>query len=679
VTTARRPPRKTSRDRRTATAKAAAKTPTPGAKPAKTAAITIHEALDDPALFAAAFKGDSWRAWRAFLAALFALPMGAEALEIYQRHTGRTTAPTDPFAEAALIVGRRGGKSRVLALIAVFLATMRDYAEYLAPGEVATILVLAADRKQARAIFRYARGLLRSAPLLAALIVDENTEVITLSNRVAIEIGTAGFRNVRGSTLIAALCDEIAFWRVEDSAANPDREILRALRPGLATILGATLLLASSPYAKRGELHAAYRRHYGKDGARVLVWKADTASMNPRLPRHIIEEAYESDPEAARAEYGAEFRDDLADFITREIVEGITATGRTEQPAEAAVTYAAFCDPSGGSADSMTLAIAHLSPDGRGVLDAMLEVRPPFDPDQAVAQCAALLQRYGVSRLIGDKYAGAWPVARFAAHGITFEQSARPKSDLYHDFLALANAGRVELLDIPRLSAQLVGLERRVARSGKDSIDHAPGGHDDVANAGCGVLVGLDLDRRPALVSNSDLTVGGAPVPLPTHADAVYAVAWIDQHGAAAVLYAARCRYHGVPVTLLDFEVGALSRAIWSTAEARLRDLAGQCGAQVGALFVPPALVPHALAAGVTAEPVPAELDPRAVALSVAAHVGAGKVKVAALVDDKAKSAPFRGALDFRAGDATDEPLRAAAVLTVALALIDTSQWRTAA
>jgi hypothetical protein len=47
----------------------------------------------------------------------------------------------------------------------------------------------------------------------------------------------------------------------------------------------------------------------------------------------------------------------------------------------------------------------------------------------------------------------------------------------------------VELLDLPRLTAQLVGLERRVSRGGRDSIDHLPGGHDDVVNAVAGALV----------------------------------------------------------------------------------------------------------------------------------------------------------------------------------------------
>jgi hypothetical protein len=45
------------------------------------------------------------------------------------------------------------------------------------------------------------------------------------------------------------------------------------------------------------------------------------------------------------------------------------------------------------------------------------------------------------------------------------------------------------LLDIRRLITQLHGLERRTARGGKDSIDHGPGQHDDVANAVAGALV----------------------------------------------------------------------------------------------------------------------------------------------------------------------------------------------
>jgi hypothetical protein len=239
--------------------------------------MTLAECLRDLNLFARHFRGPSWAKWRVFLAALFAEAPSAEDLEAYRERTGREAWPQAPFVEATLIVGRRGGKSRILALIATYLATMRDYSPYLAPGEVATIAVLAADRNQARAIFRFVSGLLRAVPLLQPLIVKSDAETIELRSRVVIEITTASFRATRGYSYAAVLADEVAFWRSDETSANPDVEILRALRPGLASIPGSMLLVASSPYAKRGELYNAFRRYYGKDDGRDVArgWRAE--------------------------------------------------------------------------------------------------------------------------------------------------------------------------------------------------------------------------------------------------------------------------------------------------------------------------------------------------------------------------------------------------------------------
>ena len=76
----------------------------------------------------------------------------------------------------------------------------------------------------------------------------------------------------------------------------------------------------------------------------------------------------------------------------------------------------------------------------------------------------------------------------FRRHGISYEVCKQPKSDLFRDMLPLLNSGRITLPRHDRLIAQIVGLERRVSRAGRDSIDHAPGGHDDIANAVSGVV-----------------------------------------------------------------------------------------------------------------------------------------------------------------------------------------------
>ena len=44
----------------------------------------------------------------------------------------------------------------------------------------------------------------------------------------------------------------------------------------------------------------------------------------------------------------------------------------------------------------------------------------------------------------------------------------RPNRDIYRDVLPLINSGKVELLDLAKLEAQFVGLERRTARGGRD-------------------------------------------------------------------------------------------------------------------------------------------------------------------------------------------------------------------
>jgi hypothetical protein len=190
------------------------------------------------------FAGVTWQRWRVFLRALFGLPMTETEAEVFRHHTGRQTVPTAPFGEAALICGRRGGKSRILALIATHLATALDYSPFLAPGEAPTIAVIAADRKQARVILGYVVGLLRGVALLAPMIESELVESVTLKNGVVIEIHTGSIGAPRGRSFVAVLCDEIAFWKSED-AANPDVAVVGAVRPALATIPGSILLMAS--------------------------------------------------------------------------------------------------------------------------------------------------------------------------------------------------------------------------------------------------------------------------------------------------------------------------------------------------------------------------------------------------------------------------------------------------
>jgi hypothetical protein len=113
------------------------------------------------------------------------------------------------------------------------------------------------------------------------------------------------------------------------------------------------------------------------------------------------------------------------------------------------------------------------------------ERKTAFSPEM-VSEFAELLKSYRVTSISGDRYAGVGR-KKDSVTRIRYEAAQKPKSDLYRDLLPAINSRKIDLLDHPRLLTQLVGLERRTARGGRDSIDHAPGAHDDLANAVAGL------------------------------------------------------------------------------------------------------------------------------------------------------------------------------------------------
>jgi hypothetical protein len=208
-------------------------------------------------------------------------------------------------------------------------------------------------------------------------------------------------------------------------------------------------------------------------------------------------------------------------------------SGALELPPHSGTTFHAFCDPSGGSSDSMTLAVAHSEKD-IAVLDLLREVRPPFTPSSVVAEFCADMKRYGISTVTGDYYGAEWVHEQFEKLGINYTRSENPKSDIYLSFLPAVNSRQVWLLDNARLKAQLAGLVRRTRSGGKDSVDHRAGGHDDLANVAAGALVlagagigvfGLldwfkaggaehmlaDIDKKPATVTAPSKPVESVP------------------------------------------------------------------------------------------------------------------------------------------------------------------------
>jgi hypothetical protein len=451
--------------------------------------ISLRKALEDPALLGAALGGDSWGSWRSILLAAMGEELKPDELATFKFFTGRETAPDRRVDELWCCVGRRGGKSRAMAALAVYLAGLCDYSDSLVRGERGLVLLIAPDVRQAKVLLEYSQGTLESTPMLSQLIADRRRDELDLTTGITLEVRSASFRRIRGATCVAVLADECCFWKNEDSA-NPDTEILNAARPALATT-GGPLIAISSPHARKGALWTTYKKHFGKDGdPAILVAQGTSREFNPELPQSVVDRAIERDPQAAKAEFLAEFRSDIASLLTEESVGACVDAGVRERPFSRSHSYTAFTDPSGGSSDSFTLAIAHREAE-TVILDAVRESRPPFSPEAVIAEFASLIKKYRCSQVWGDRYGGEFVVEAFRNCGVHYEPSEHTRSELYLDLLPLVNSRACALLDNERLTHQLVGLERTSVKfgGGRDRVDHPKGLHDDLANSVAGALV----------------------------------------------------------------------------------------------------------------------------------------------------------------------------------------------
>jgi hypothetical protein len=461
----------------------------PAAKPPKVA-LDIVQAMDGP--FGALYQGPSWDNWRAILRAAFGLPLTEEQAAFVGSVAGNRALPGRRVRELVIAAGRRAGKDAITALIcAWFCLTYRPDGRVRA-GERPLILLLAADRSQARNLLRYVRGLF-DLPGLKPLLTRETADGFELANGLDIFVGTSDWRTVRGRTILLCVLNELSFWR-DETSANPDKEVYRAILPATASLGDkAMIVMISSVHRRAGLLYERWSKFYGTNDPNVFVVQARTRQLNPLIDQQFINDARSDDPQAAAAEYDSEWRDDIAGYITRPEIEACVDFGLTVRPPQPGVRFTAWVDASSGqSRDSFCCSVGHMENDIR-VIDTIIEVVPPFDPAVACAQICATLRSYNIRETVGDRWALGFVQAEFQRHGIVLNYSDKNRSDIYREALPAIRSRRVRFVDNAKMVNQFVNLERRVLPGGGERIDHPQrsGHHDDISVVVAGCLIAL--------------------------------------------------------------------------------------------------------------------------------------------------------------------------------------------
>jgi hypothetical protein len=432
---------------------------------------------------------------RTFLKSFYGLTLDAAELDFYCRTTGRKTYVPSEQKEVTAIIGRRGGKTRLGARIVVYEAVRYDK---LPRGERAFILLIAPVLWQAQIAFDYIREYFNGSPLLSRLVVAERQNEIELRNGVTIRCQPCSYKTVRGVSVVCAICDELAFWKHEEGAANPEQEVMAALRPAMATFPNAKLIKISTPFRKEGIL---WRDFQERETLSYSVWQASSREMNPTISEDVVKEAERENPEHCRREFFGEFTDSLIGWITPEILEPCVIRGQRELPRVYNRTYIAAADPAFRNSD-FGFAVLHRSDDGSvtvayaarwtGTHDV------PLDLETVSAQISDVLRRYGINSLVGDQYCFAVLKQHFEKLGIYYREfsfGAHTRASIYGNLRQLMIQQKFKVVDVPELHSQLRCLEVIKAPNGNTDIRPPRSSKDDMAIAVA--LAAFELSRFP--------------------------------------------------------------------------------------------------------------------------------------------------------------------------------------
>jgi hypothetical protein len=495
-------------------------------------AVSISRFLADPNYLGGDFGAESWSPWKVLLKGAF-----GELMTDEERERFRELADRDPPGRRVrrlwLAIGRRGGKDRIAAAIAAYLAAFGDFAKHLARGETAVIACLAVDRDQARIVFNYIKSLFTDIPLLRTLLVSAKDDVVSLNNGIQIVVATNTFRGIRGKTIAAAIFDELSFWR-DENYSNPDKAVYDAITPSMITLrdAGAMLVAISTTHRASGLLFDKVTEFLGKDDPENLAVLAPSTTFNPTLlapdAQAEIDRALAEDYERTAAEWLSVWRSDLTDLFDRATILAATDKDVAMRFPRSGVQYTISVDASGGRSDSFAAAVGHVENDFY-IVDRLYEKRAPFDPDDALREVADLCREFGTWTVFGDNWSAELLVAGFRRFGVTYknitvrdkgEEHKLNRSQLYLASLPAFTAGRVRLPHNERLVHQLISIERRPSSSGHDSVDHPRGSghHDDLANVTAACIVMLATKQRLVVTAEAVAASSNPTAPRPGRA-----------------------------------------------------------------------------------------------------------------------------------------------------------------
>ena len=405
-----------------------------------------------------------------------------------------------------LIIGRRGGKTTLSAMLAIYCAIIRNWKPYLKKTPFATVLVLSHTREFSDEIIELIRSLVEESPILSRLINKRKTNSKSTLNlitpwivnkelqrsRVQIKTSAASSKSTRGVAACAVLADEISFWNLDESLKETDEKIMKAVRPATKQFGDDALIIKlSSPGIKQGVLYGEYQKWQKKTlPANYVVFKTPSWVFNTILPKKEFIIEWRLDPDGFDTEYRANFVDSISNFISPEFVDMSVLAGVPHQAPDTSkdVKYFAAIDAA-FKKDKFTFSLVGVSENrvtqyvSKGWEGTRHE---PVRAHEVAEYIKNILKNFPVDYVAADQFAFQPLKEIFDQYNITLEEhtfSPVFKKKIYFNLKKLIHSQQLDLLDNPIQTKEIKELIVEVSGSGTIKIGHPAGGSDDFSDS----------------------------------------------------------------------------------------------------------------------------------------------------------------------------------------------------
>lgn len=390
--------------------------------------------------------------------------------------------------------GRRGGKSRIAAAVAVHSLLLADRLDgYLPPHEPRLAIAVATSEEQARIVLDHAVALVTASPILRAEVATVTMSELTFRSGHVLRVVACNSRTLRGRGASVVVLDELAWFYGETDGPATAQRVWEALTPSVASFGHEGRVLAiSTPGDSGGLFERLYLQAESGELPEAVAFSASTVELNPGVPDEFLSaQRLALGADSFAREYLAEFVAGGGRFFEPDELRAVTSNRREALPADGRQWVCAI-DPSSGGGDPFAcvmvgkdarpgfegrLLVGHVEswrPRGpRRGLSRRTRTERDLWVDSVLDHVAEIALRFG-AEVVSDQHVPGVVLDELRKRGVSHVRivpwTATTRTEAFQTLRARIATERIELTADEQTIAELLRIRTRF-RSGSSQVE----------------------------------------------------------------------------------------------------------------------------------------------------------------------------------------------------------------